>query len=57
MKRVNDIRSLKPIKVEKSGIYVGPAGDSRYFKAGAQVTRDYQFSHQRGERPAEKAGK
>lgn len=54
MKRVNDIRSLQPKKIEKSGVYVGPAGDHRYFKAGALVTQPYTYSHQRGERPAAK---
>ena len=53
MKRVNDIRDLRPVSAEKSGIYTDKdTKDSRFFKAGEQITRNYQFSHKRGEKPA-----
>lgn len=54
MKRVNDIKKLNPVNAERTGIY-RTGNESRFFKAGEQITSNYQFSHKRGERPAKPA--
>ena len=39
-------------RVQQTGIYVGPGGDSRYIKAGSDVATTYTFSHEPGAKPA-----
>lgn len=58
MKKSYDIKDLNPKQAERTGVYVA-GKESRYFKAGDQITRNYRFSHERGEQPAkaEKSGK
>lgn len=60
LNRVNDIKKLNPVQAEKTGVYVAGTGihmESRFFKAGDLITRNYKFSHKRGEKVAPKAEK
>ncbi len=46
--RHEDVRARK---AQQTGVYVGPGGDSRYYKAGDEIAPTYRYSHARGERP------
>jgi hypothetical protein len=50
--RVNDIKKLNPVPAQRTGVYTAANGESRFFKAGDQITRNYTYSHQKGEKPA-----
>jgi hypothetical protein len=45
---VNDKNSFTNKKADKTGIYKGPRGDHRYFKASTPLPPGYEFSHERG---------
>lgn len=48
MPRIKRVEDMVMIKAQKTGVYLGPGGDTRYYKAGDDVARSYQFSHEIG---------
>jgi hypothetical protein len=44
--RVVDAKDVRTKKATATGAYVGPGGDSRYYKAGADIPATYVFSHE-----------
>lgn len=51
MKKSYEIKDLNPKQAERTGVYVA-GKESRYFKAGDQITRNYRFSHELHSTPA-----
>lgn len=45
--RVTELSALRPYKAPTTGIYVGPDGDQRFYKAGTDLPPSYRFSHER----------
>jgi hypothetical protein len=52
--RIVDAKDVRTKKATATGSYIGPGGDHRYYKAGADIPATYTFSHEvdtRGFRP------
>jgi hypothetical protein len=52
--RIVDSKDVRTKKATATGAYYGPGGDSRYYKAGADIPATYVFDHEvdtRGFRP------
>ena len=46
--KIVDHEDIRPVKAQRTGVYVGPDGDYRFYKAGDQVAPTYRYSHERG---------
>jgi hypothetical protein len=52
--KIMDPKDVPTKKAQQTGVYVGPGGDHRYYKAGADIALDYRFDREidtRGYRP------
>jgi serine/threonine protein phosphatase PrpC len=43
--KIVDSKDVRTRKAAQTGAYVGPGGDSRYYKAGDDIPATYTFSH------------
>jgi hypothetical protein len=46
--KIVDHDTIPRARCEKTGIYVGPGGDHRFYKAGDQIARTYRFDRPQG---------
>jgi hypothetical protein len=44
--RIVDSKDVRTKKATNTGAYVGPGGDHRYYKAGADIPTTYVFDHE-----------